>query len=282
MKLAVFTVSVPEWSPEEALKKLKAFGYDGVEWRVTDQKPAADGKPGFWGGNLCTWPISTFVEDAPRIKSMTEAAGLAMPCLGTYAGMDELENVERGMKGAAILGVKKLRVGTQGYDGKAPWLPLRDRAVAKYREVEAMARRHGVRALIEMHMNTLTPSASSARAFAENFDPQHVGVIYDVGNVVYEGYEHYRMALEALGPYLAHVHVKNAVWKPTVDAATGVTQWKTEAAPLKKGVADFKRFFDTLREFGYDDWVSVEDFSTEVPQEERVRENGVFLRNLIG
>ncbi|MBN8218731.1 MAG: sugar phosphate isomerase/epimerase [Spirochaetes bacterium] len=281
MKFAVFSVSLPEWSPEEALKKLKALGYDGVEWRVIDQKPSADGKPSFWAGNRCTWPVSSFVEDAPRIKAMTAQAGLEMPCLGTYASMDELENVERGMKGAAILGVKKLRVGTQGYDGKAPWLPLRDRAVAKYREVEAMAKRHGVRALIEMHMNTLTPSASSARAFAENFNPAHVGVIYDLGNVVYEGYEHYRLALEALGPYLAHVHVKNAVWKPTHDEATGVTQWKTEAAPLKKGVADFKRFFETLKDIGYDDWVSVEDFSTEGALEDRVRENAGFLRSLV-
>jgi hypothetical protein len=65
------------------------------------------------------------------------------------------------------------------------------------------------------------------------------------------------MAFEALGPVPGPCHVKSAVWKPTVDAATGVTQWKTEAAPLKK-VADFKP--DTLKDFGYDDWVSVKIF----------------------
>ena len=36
MKYAIFTASTPEWTPEEAVTELKAAGYDGVEWRVTD------------------------------------------------------------------------------------------------------------------------------------------------------------------------------------------------------------------------------------------------------
>ena len=37
-----------------------------------------------------------------------------------------------------------------------------------------------------------------------------LGIIHDVGNMVYEGYERYEMGLSILGPYLAHVHVKSA------------------------------------------------------------------------
>jgi len=36
MKYSLFTVSVPEMTPEQALKKMKEYGYDGVDWRVTD------------------------------------------------------------------------------------------------------------------------------------------------------------------------------------------------------------------------------------------------------
>ncbi|POP36226.1 sugar phosphate isomerase/epimerase, partial [Blautia producta] len=34
MKTGVFTVSMPEYSPKEAVRILKELGYDGVEWRV--------------------------------------------------------------------------------------------------------------------------------------------------------------------------------------------------------------------------------------------------------
>ena len=57
MNLAVFTVSLPEWTPQEAVRNLAALGYDGVEWRVTDDVPLDT--PGFWRGNRCTIPLSS-------------------------------------------------------------------------------------------------------------------------------------------------------------------------------------------------------------------------------
>ena len=62
MKFAVFTASLPEWTPEEAVTELAAQGWDGVEWRVVDQKPPS-GASGFWSGNKCTWPQSSFLDD---------------------------------------------------------------------------------------------------------------------------------------------------------------------------------------------------------------------------
>ena len=59
--------------------------------------------------------------------------------------------------------------------------------------------RHGVRALVEIHMGTIVPSASAAAQFCSRFDPRHVGVIHDAGNMVFEGFERYRMGLEVLG-----------------------------------------------------------------------------------
>ena len=34
MKYSLFTVSVPEMTLEEAAKKMREYGYDGVDWRV--------------------------------------------------------------------------------------------------------------------------------------------------------------------------------------------------------------------------------------------------------
>ena len=38
MKFGVFSVSMPEYSPEKSIELLKELGYDGVEWRVAEIK----------------------------------------------------------------------------------------------------------------------------------------------------------------------------------------------------------------------------------------------------
>ena len=68
---------------------------------------------------------------------------------------------------------------------------------------------------MEIHHETIVPSASARAGSSMGFDPASVGAIYDPGNMVWEGHEQYRLGLETLGPYLAHVHAKNTGWRQT-------------------------------------------------------------------
>ncbi|MBA2752974.1 MAG: sugar phosphate isomerase/epimerase, partial [Chloroflexia bacterium] len=94
-----------------------------------------------------------------------------------------------------------------------------------------------------------------------------VGVIHDAGNMVYEGHEQYRLGLEMLGPYLGHVHVKDARWRRDRNG------WQAEAAPLGDGMVDLPRLFAALAHVGYDGWLGVEDFSTDRSLPDRLRRN---------
>lgn len=290
MKFAIFTVSTPEWTPQQAVGELKAAGYDGVEWRVTDDplmsgsgRTVAGHGPniGFWQGNRCTLSLAALIEDAPRIRAMTAAAGLEMPSVGTYVSCEEPELVEHAMKGVQALGAPALRVRVPNYDGVAPYLPLRERARSQYRDVEALAKQYGLKALIEMHMNNIVPSASACAAFVQGFDPRHVGIIYDCGNMVFEGYEQYRLGLEVLGPYLAHVHIKSARWEAVGPRDDGSTEWRASFAALKSGAVDVRRLMDALHAVGYDGWIAFEDFSTDVPLAERIRDNLAYVRRFV-
>ena len=78
MKFAVFTVSIPEWTPDVAVDRLKAIGYDGVEWRIQDQS-ATPGAATFWGNNQATLPLSTLVEDAEAKGLEATGAWLKIP-----------------------------------------------------------------------------------------------------------------------------------------------------------------------------------------------------------
>ncbi|HEY0603001.1 MAG TPA: sugar phosphate isomerase/epimerase [Herpetosiphonaceae bacterium] len=280
MKYAVFTVGLPELTPEQAVTILRDLGYDGVEWRVTDQAPASDGQPGFWAGNHCTWPLSSLIEDAPRIAALTAQAGLDMPSVGTYVTCDDLVSVEHAMQGVAKLGASQLRVNVPKYDGDESYRRARDQAQAQYRAVADLARQYNLRALIELHHGSLIPSASAAAAFLDPFDPRYVGAIHDAGNMVYEGYEQYRLGLETLGPYLAHVHLKNAAWQPVGTRADGSTEWRAGWAPLAHGVVDMPALLRALRQVGYDGWLSFEDFSTEQPLNVRLRDNLAYVKRV--
>jgi sugar phosphate isomerase/epimerase len=280
MRYAVFTVSLPEYTPAEAVQTLRDIGYDGIEWRVFDQEPA-QGAPDFWVGNRCTWPLSSVVADAPQMRALAESAGLAMPSLGTYALCNDLAAVELAMQGASLLGVPQLRINVPLYDGSLSYMKLRDTSRAQYRDVAALAQCYNVRALIEMHHGSLTPSASAAAAFLAGFDPRYVGTIYDAGNMVHEGYEQYRMGLELLGPYLAHVHIKNTHWKVIGTRPDGSSEWKSDWAPIPHGVVDMEAQFRALRSVGYDGWVSVEDFSTEQPLRERLQINLAYIKQVV-
>ena len=77
MKFSLFTVMVPAWSPEEVVKKLKEYGYDGVEWRVRDvPKAAPDPMPArdqlFWQYNRATLDIDNIAEDAARAAKLCD------------------------------------------------------------------------------------------------------------------------------------------------------------------------------------------------------------------
>jgi sugar phosphate isomerase/epimerase len=277
MKFAVFTASTPDWSPAEAVKHLAEQGWDGVEWRITDQ-PEAD-QPGFWAGNRATWPLTGLEETLPEIARLTREAGLAFSGIGAYVRVHDRAGAERVLAATAALGARRVRLvmpalGEDDY----PALFARTRADLEWAAVQAAE--HDVTVLVELHHRTVVASASSAIRLVDGLDPARVGVIHDIGNLVIEGHEDYLAGLQMLGPYLAHVHVKNVAWLPSAPGPDGTVTWRHEWAPMRAGQADLAAYFTALRDVGYDGWVTAEDFSTAVPLAERTRDNLSYLRSL--
>ncbi len=276
MKFSVFTASTPDWSPAEAVEILAAQGWDGIEWRITDQEPATP--PGFWAGNRSNWPLEGLEGNLDEIARITRESGLEYSGIGGYARADDHENVDRMLSATAALGARQVRV-------TMPQVRLGD-----YRELFAATRADlewatgraaelGVKALVELHHTTITASASAAFRLVDGLDPEHVGVIHDLGNLVIEGQEDHLAAFQLLGPYLAHVHVKNVRWVPADEPGfDGSVRWREEWATLRAGQADVEAYFEALAAFGYDGWVTAEDFSTDLPLEERTRDNLEYLR----
>jgi sugar phosphate isomerase/epimerase len=270
--LSVFTVMLPDLTPEEGAAAISDAGYDGVEWRVAPRRAElGDHPPSFWGNNRCT--LEPNAEDAERARDLSARHCLAIPNLGAYAPPGRLDLVEDLVAFAATCGATQVRVlpfpMVDGSYGQAL-----DRSRGYLAGVEGIVRRAGVRALVEIHQQTIAPSASLARRLVDGFDPECVGVIHDAGNMAFEGYEDYRIGLEVLGPYLAHVHVKNTKFGPP-DASGTARPW---FSPFEDGVVDFDALFGALHAAGYDGWVSIEDFGYRDSSRTALHDDAAFVR----
>ncbi|NYE96164.1 sugar phosphate isomerase/epimerase [Psychromicrobium silvestre] len=285
MKFSVFTASTPDWTPEEAVRELAAQGWDGIEWRVIDQPEA--NPPGFWAGNRATIPLTGLEAAVPRLKALTDQAGLGVSGVGGYAHCGQHDDVERLLAATAALGAPQVRVvvpalGTAEWGGEPAsgisYPELFEQAREDFRWVAERAAQHGVKALVELHHRTLVTSASAALRLLDGLDPAHVGVIHDLGNLQIEGHEDHLAAFQMLGPYLAHVHIKNGQWLKTGTDELGAALWQHEWAPVQEGISNVLEYLRTLKQHGYDGWIALEDFSTVLPLAERTKQNQEFLR----
>jgi sugar phosphate isomerase/epimerase len=279
MRFALFSGSAPEWSPPELARQLVAQGWDGVEWRVVDQQPAA--APGFWSGNRATFPLTGLAGRAAEIREATEGVGLAHAALAGYVPVADVAGVDTLFAGTAACGAGRARVTVPKVPPGGSWTEAFEAARRDVARVADQARRHGVQALIQIHHGNVVSTASAAVRLLDGIDPAHVGVIHDLGNLTVEGREGlgtYRPGLEILGPWLAHVHVKNVVWTPGPAQADGTVDWAWSWAPLPQGMGDVKAYVRALAEVGYDGWVTVENFTTQPPLSDRLAADLAYMR----
>ncbi len=289
MKLAVYTVSLPEYNIEESVALIKEMGYDAVEWRVDSTagiprsmfpKDMDTYAFRYWLDNKATLNVADIKNECIKAKALCDEAGIEIVNLATTlrGEMSALENV---LEAAAAIGCKTVRGPLERYDPSKPYQEQFDGLRAYLKECEPLLKKYGVKMLIETHHGMLISSASSAMRVLDGFDPDYFGLIYDPGNMVYEGYESYELGFEMLGKYLAHVHIKNAALTPAGEDEFGATQYTQTWMPLKKGSANLFALIKALKKVGYDGALSVEDFSNEKPTREKLEENIAYLKQLI-
>jgi sugar phosphate isomerase/epimerase len=262
MKLSVFTVMTPDLTKEELISAAAAAGISGVEWRYAPiSQEAASQKPSYWGNNLSTIIPGTSDEELEKLRENVQSHGLKTISVTPYLTCGDVAGTEKVMQIAKKLDADYIRVGVPRYDGSKNYNELYAEAVNYLHHVQELSRQYGIKSLIEIHHVTIAPSTGLAHRLVSQFDPEHIGVLHDAGNMVHEGFENYRMGLELLGPYLAHVHVKNAGWERTGRIVDGIEEWTCRWMPLHQGSANWKLILSDLKSVGYEGYLGLEDFS---------------------
>lgn len=284
MKFGVFSVSMPEYGVEDTVRLLSEMGYDGVEWRVEampeTQPEHIPFAQRYWAYNKSTLEIATLADTSESVRGLCDRYHLGIIGLTSYLQPDQPEKVEKVLDCARRIGCPQVRVFPPRYDGKENYAELFARTEPQVRQLETLAKQAGVKIVLEIHMNTLISSPSAAYRLICRRDPRYIGLIFDPGNMVVEGFEDYRKSFELLGDYIAHIHVKNARWVADGTDELGAAKWRWEWVPLSKGAADLKTLFAVMREKGYDGSVCIEDFSNDESTPDKLRHNLDYLRQL--
>src|SRR4030067_1654249 len=101
---------MPEFTPEQVGSEIKKLGYKGVEWRVQNVPSRNTAAASSWGSNKATIDLATIADKAEHTRTICEDNDLEIIALGTYLSHTMLDDVERCMEAAKILGCPSIRV----------------------------------------------------------------------------------------------------------------------------------------------------------------------------
>ncbi|WAH55522.1 sugar phosphate isomerase/epimerase [Pseudomonas silvicola] len=276
-RLGVSSASLPSLSPERLIDELATQGYQGVEWRVADTHGISASAP--WharDNNRCT--VAPDEASIQRIQRLCEAADLTIFALSPYLAVGDVQQAVRLIDLAALAGQARLRL----------WAPDPEQesyaqACARMRrfldQIVPRAQASGVQLALEVHQRTICSSPSLAMRIAEHYPAQQLGIIYDMGNLAIEGRENVKLSLELMGAHLTHVQVKNVAYK----ALAPGQGWAWEWCPPDQGVLPLRQMLTTLRDSGFSDWVSIEDFCTTACDDVlKLGRNRALIRDYLG
>ncbi len=281
MKLSCTSVMLPRWTLDETFDKLAAYGYDGVELRCRPRPP--EGEPAFWGAHLSDVSPDNVVEKSAQIKAATARTGIEVVALAPQCKLGDGPHVDKLIEGALAISEDAppmIRIQGESHNRDEPYQPQFDRVRKGFAELVEIARERGVKILYEIHVGTVAVSASRTFELLRDLDPNHIGAIYDVPNMVKVGLEETRYGVEVLGPYLAHCHMGNA--RPVQEGRddTGACNWKWEFCSLTAGVADIRQIVGDLLAVNYKGFLSLEEFGPG-DDDEKVKEQGAYLQKVL-
>lgn len=275
---------LPRWTLDETFDKLAEYGYDAVELRCRFNPVEQDAEPSFWGRHLSDVSPDNVVEKANAICTAAQRSGVRVAALAPNCLLDDEETVRKLFNGALAIDSDSppmIRIGAPRHDRTQPYIPQFLAARSGFADLVETAREYGVKVLYEIHVGTVAVSAARTIELLRDLDPDHIGAIYDVPNMLRVGLEDSRMGMELLGPYLAHCHMGNGIPVAGERDEQGVLPFQWAFRSLKEGIADVAQIVGDLKAVGFEGYISLEDFGPG-EDDDKVRDQGAYLRDLVG
>jgi len=267
MKISLYSLSLSDRTPVQVVELAKKYGCDGIEWWCREN------------GHV---DRANLEKSAKEISSIMDGSELEVAGLSPYFDFSENKDIlARLFEAAQILGARNIRCHSYAFTGEIPVQELMRRQRGWLEAVVIPeAQRAGVRIMIEQHHNQICCTPNACRELVDGLPEENIGVIFDPGNSLFEGYTRPEYAISVIGKYLSHVHVKSARPVAEKGAVPSGRRYPMEFGAIASGDLDYEKIVAVLKAKGFDGFLSLEALDGR-PGEQKMEQDILFLRKLV-
>jgi sugar phosphate isomerase/epimerase len=228
LKVAIFSKHLQFLRDEALASGAAEIGFDGIDLAVRK------------GGHVEPERVR---QDLPKLVAAIRSHGLEVPMLTTDIADADSPHAEDILKAMSELGIHHYRWGSFRYDADRPIAKQLDDLKPRVAKLAALNTRYQAGAMYHTHSGIGLVGASIWDLYLvlKDFDPQAVGVNYDIGHATIEGgFGGWINSLRITGPHLRGVAVKDFLWEKDKRG------WKANFKPLGTGMVHLPQFFGML------------------------------------
>lgn len=205
MKLSFTTLGCPDWSLETIVSKAAECGFDGVDFRGTDQGLDVTLQDQFRSGNAAT---KRLIDDHGLV---TSGVSSSISMCDASKLEENIEEAKRTIEVALGLGASQIRMFGNGDEtvDRSERLAIAKRCMDEIFELDGADK---IEWLLELHDIWISSDDCSAMLDAVGRD--RLGILWDIGHSTRIGSETVEETYNAMGDSIPCVHLKDAVYEP--------------------------------------------------------------------
>jgi sugar phosphate isomerase/epimerase len=187
-------------------------------------------------------------QDLPPLAAIIRKHGLEVPMITADIVDVETPHTEDILRTMSELGIRRYRWGGFTYNDREPYPAQLDRIKTRIAKLAALNLRYNACAMYHTHSGKdVGAPIWDLYILLKDFDPNAVGINYDVGHATIEGglggwIDSFRIC----GPHLRGIAAKDFIW------TKGSGGWRTEWVPVGDGMVKFPEFFGMVARSGFD------------------------------
>jgi sugar phosphate isomerase/epimerase len=229
-KICIFSKHLQWLNVADAARLAADIGFDGIDLTVRK------------GGHI---EPSRAAEELPRAVETIRKAGLEVPMVTTDIVTAQSEHAREILRTIGSLGIHVYRWGGFRLDPGRSIPEQLEAARGPVRDLAALNQSYGVCAMYHIHSGSGVLGASIWDMYLvlKGFDPDSVGVNYDIAHATIEGgLAGWRNSASLMAPFTRGIALKDFYWDKGADGA-----WRPRWCPIGEGMVHFTEYFQVLR-----------------------------------
>ena len=285
MELGVTAVMLPELDFDEQIDLCQSLGVKYYQYRprfIPDDRRSEPYSP--WGNHKFDLTLERLAAEGAELTKRLRDAG--MEPWGTVPRLcvaDDDERIMLALEGAAKADAKCVRCGPPAYPREPfDYSEMLDSVVERYGYViERFSGPIGLKLLIETHSHSFATSPALAWNICRNFDPERIGVIFDMPNFAQEGEIVPHLAVSVLRDYIDCLHVGGTRRVISTVDQLGCKVPEGQFCSLEESDLHVPTWLKALADAGLDPPLIIEDFAPNMTGAARLERSALTLKRIL-